>query len=320
MTNHFYLKIPFRSNKFKTCFIAIIFAFLSSDIFACDICGSGTSSNYMGILPEFNKHIVGIRYRYNSFQTHIGIGGVRTYLTTDEYYNTTELYGGFNIHKKWRILLQIPYNYNIKVNNSNSMHIKGLGDVNTTMMVNIFKNRITTKSEKLLINDAWIGFGIKLPTGKFYNTNNNKNDVNQFQLGTGSFDFMARVMYDIRYNNIGLNVNANYKYNLQNKYEYQFGNKFSISSQVYYKFRFLKNTLSIAPNMGFLYDTSKMDKKENETVDASGGFVFMSNIGIETNYKNTVLGISIQNPMGQNIAMNKVKANNQLILHLSYIF
>ena len=50
---------------------------------ACDICGCGVGGNYIGILPEFNQHVFGLRYRLNSLTTHIGTGGSTTYLTTE---------------------------------------------------------------------------------------------------------------------------------------------------------------------------------------------------------------------------------------------
>ena len=49
---------------------------------ACDICGCGVGNSYIGILPDFNKRIFGLRYRYNSIFTHVGTGGETTYLTT----------------------------------------------------------------------------------------------------------------------------------------------------------------------------------------------------------------------------------------------
>ncbi len=84
--------------------------------FACDICGCGIGSYYTGILPEFNKKILGLRYRYNSIQTHIGPGGITSYLTTDEKFRTTELWGGWTISKKLRLTGYIPFSFNEKLN------------------------------------------------------------------------------------------------------------------------------------------------------------------------------------------------------------
>ncbi len=66
---------------------------------ACDICGCGAGSSYIGILPEFNTQIMGIRYRYNHIQTHMGPDGMPSYLTTDEGYHTAELWGGWTFRQ-----------------------------------------------------------------------------------------------------------------------------------------------------------------------------------------------------------------------------
>ena len=36
---------------------------------ACDICGCGVGSYYLGILPEYNKRFIGLRYQYKTLTT-----------------------------------------------------------------------------------------------------------------------------------------------------------------------------------------------------------------------------------------------------------
>ncbi|MEP7259425.1 MAG: transporter, partial [Flavitalea sp.] len=72
----------------KRCLLIIVTIAISYGSMACDICGCGVGNSYIGILPDFNKRIIGLRYRYNSIFTHVGIGGASTYLTTDERYRT----------------------------------------------------------------------------------------------------------------------------------------------------------------------------------------------------------------------------------------
>lgn len=60
---------------------------------ACDVCGCGVGSYYMGILPDFNKRFIGLRYQQNRLQTHLGSNGIRTPNSTNETYRTMELWG-----------------------------------------------------------------------------------------------------------------------------------------------------------------------------------------------------------------------------------
>ncbi|UII25703.1 hypothetical protein LVD15_20705 [Fulvivirga maritima] len=38
---------------------------------ACDVCGCSLGSNYMGILPQFNKNFVGLRWSQAKFYAHM---------------------------------------------------------------------------------------------------------------------------------------------------------------------------------------------------------------------------------------------------------
>ena len=66
---------------------------LSATVFAtkaCDICGCGVGTYYLGILPDFNKRFVGLRYQHKQLTTHLGPTGNRTPITADETYESLE--------------------------------------------------------------------------------------------------------------------------------------------------------------------------------------------------------------------------------------
>jgi hypothetical protein len=297
--------------------IGIIAPFLS---IACDICGCGIGNTYIGILPDFNKHILGIRYRQNSMMTHIGIGGSTSYLTTKENYNITELWGGWNITSKFRLMLTVPYSFNKKTNQGISQTKNGLGDITITGYYQLINTKKPLTNNKLLVQSLWAGGGIKLATGKYNpsDKNSGNNNANLFQSGTGSFDFTANVMYDIRLQDAGLNINSAYKTNTNNRYGYRYGNKFNISSQLYYKFRVKKNA-TIAPNGGIQYETSDTDLDKNMEVVVSGGNLLSGTAGIEVSFGKISLGANMQIPLSQDLANKIVKANNRGMVHISLV-
>lgn len=303
---------------FTILLIAIILPFQKTQ--ACDICGCGVGSYYIGILPEFSRKIMGLRYRYSSLRTHIGAGGTVTYLTSDEAYNTLEWWGGWNIGKKFRVMATVPYSFNQRTNQGVAKEKNGLGDINVSAFYQLINSKRMFK-KNLLVQSLFIGGGIKLPVGK-YNPADKENadqNANLFQLGTASVDYNVNLMYDIRLKDIGLNINASYKMNTANKYDYNYGNKLSANAQVYYKYRINKKIL-LAPNAGVLYENAAKDIDRKFKVDISGGKICFGSLGLETAFKKIAIGANWQTPLSQNLANGFVKANNKAMVHVSFSF
>ncbi|MEX6688205.1 transporter [Danxiaibacter flavus] len=290
------------------------------EVRACDICGCGVGNSYIGILPEFNKHIFGIRYRYNSLLTHVGVDGTTTYLTTDETYRTAEAWGGWDIGK-FRLMASLPYNFNERLNQGSTTKKNGIGDISVSGFYQLINSRKAVLTNKLLVQSLWLGGSVKLPTGDYnpLDKSATNENANLFQLGTGSVDFSVNGMYDIRLQDVGVNLAASYKMNTTNKYEYSYGNKFSTNAQVYYKFR-IKNIVTIAPNTGILYENAEKDLDHEMSVDISGGRLLMGTVGVEASVKKIAIGGNWQTPLSQNLADGIVKANNRMMLHVAFAF
>ncbi|MFT3909221.1 MAG: transporter [Ferruginibacter sp.] len=300
--------------------LLIITSMLISKTKACDICGCGVGSYYIGILSDFSKKIMGLRYRYNSLRTHIGAGGMQTYLTSSEHYNTLELWGGWNIGKRFRIMATIPYGFNERINQGITKEKNGLGDISVSGFYQLINSKKTI-NKKLLVQSLFIGGGIKLPTGKYNAADkaNTSENANLFQLGTASVDYTLNAMYDVRLQDIGLNINASYKMNTANKYDYNYGNKLSVGTQLYYKYR-IKNKLLLAPNAGLLFENAAKDIDRKFDVDISGGRILCGSIGLETGFRKIAIGANWQTPLSQNLANGFVKAGNRCMLHVSFSF
>jgi hypothetical protein len=300
-------------------FVMTVFALPQLSI-ACDICGCGVGNSYIGILPDFNKRIIGLRYRYNSIFSHVGIGGSASYLTTKELYNTAELWAGWNVTKNFRIMASIPYSFNEQVNQGISTSKNGIGDINLSAQYQLINSRKTINSH-MLVQSFWVGAGIKLPTGRYNpkDKSSTNNSANLFQLGTASTDFSINAMYDVRLQDAGINLSATYKMNTVNKYEYRYGNKLSTIGQLYYKIR-IKNTVTLAPNAGIQYETAEHDTDNKFSVDISGGNLLMSTVGLESSFKKIFFGLNWQRPISQNLANGIIKANNRMMAHISFLF
>lgn len=306
-------------NYRNTIILAILLSPLS--LMACDICGCGVGSYYIGILPEYNKRFIGLRYQHKQLQTHLGAQGNVTPLTTDETYQSAELWGGWNLGKKFRVLAFVPYNFNQRSSQASSGAKDGLGDIALMGYYNLF-TKSTTFNSKLLVHSLWLGAGIKAPIGKYEPSERLAvtETPNNFQLGTASTDFTLNAAYDVRLNDLGVNLNVNYKINTANKYEYRYGNKLTTNALMYYKFR-LFHQLTFAPNAGILYETANKDIENSKyEVDVSGGHSASLVTGFELAMSKFSLGANYQTIVSQELANKRAKTGNRLMLHVSVPF
>lgn len=288
---------------------------------ACDICGCGVGSYYLGLLPEFNKRFAGMRYQHKTISTHLGPNGEPTPISADETYQSAELWGGVNFGKKFRVLAFIPYNFNEKVAQTGNGNKNGLGDIALMGYYGLADHR-TSVGQKFLVQTLWVGAGVKLPTGKYEPSERLavSESPNNFQLGTASTDFTLNATYDIRLQDLGLNVNLNYKMNTENKHNYRYGNKFTSNVLLYHKFRIAK-LFTIAPNIGMLYETADKDLDDKKfEVATSGGYSLSALGGMEFSFNRVSLGANYQNVRSQDLAGGRAVAGNRLMIHTSFAF
>ena len=304
----------------KTTLSIAALLFISIAAPACDICGCGAGNSYIGILPDFYKHIFGVRYRYNALNTHLGAGGTATYLTSNEKYNIAELWGGYTFNDKLRVMVTLPYSFNERVNQGVAKNKNGISDISVAGYYQLVNTKGAAFKNKLLVQSLWVGGGIKLPTGQYNPADKSSanQNTNLFQLGTASVDYSLAAMYDLRLQDAGLNMSASYKINTGNKYNYAYGDKLSLSSQVYYKIKAGK--VRLAPNAGIQYESAKKDIDNKIEVDLSGGNVLLGTLGLETNIGKVAIGTNFQAPLSQNLANGFVKASNRLMAHVAFAF
>jgi len=322
MMKHLLITPYYQNNKMKkTVLMTFLIVLTTFSSYACDICGCGVGSYYLGILPEYNKRFIGLRYQHKTLETHLGPQSERTPLTADETYQSAELWGGWNIGSKFRILAFLPYNFNKRESQANSGSKSGPGDI---ALMGYFKllDNMGMLGERMLVQSLWIGGGIKVPTGKYEPSERLlvQESPNNFQLGTASTDFTLNAAYDLRYNDLGLNANVNYKINTENKYEYLYGNKFTSNLLLYYKIR-VAQKVTIAPNAGILYETADIDIEGGRYgVESSGGHSLSAVTGFELGMDGFSMGANYQNVRSQALAGGRARAGNRLMVHVSLPF
>ncbi|MCA5003662.1 transporter [Sphingobacterium bovistauri] len=297
--------------------ISVLTLFAINCSLACDICGGGLGNTYTGLLPNFNKRFIGIRYHFNQLYTQLDIHGNRTAISNKEKYNTVELWGAWNVGSRWRVMAIVPYSQIQKYSygSSEKNQKSGLGDLNISGLYNLIN-----KSSNSFRQSLWVGIGVKLPVGT-YNKNeySNTNSPNIYQLGTGSTDFTTSINYDIRYNNLGLNTNMSYKINTENKDDYLYGNKLTVSGSIYYN-TVISESITLRPNVGLMHETQEKDHTMGYKIDGTGGYNTNINMGIEANIKNIALGFTYQKPTKQEISQGRTQLINKFLTHITFTF
>jgi hypothetical protein len=291
--------------------LVIVASFLPAG--ACEICGCGVGNYYMGILPRFNHRFIGLRYHFNSFRTRLQDDPAQF---SRDFYQTVEVWSGWNIGKRVQLLALVPYNFNHQVSDEGTSNRNGLGDV--TVLANYKLLDIPPQGHAS--QQLWIGGGIKLPTGQFDIEEGDPDlaAVANTQRGSGSTDFLLTTMYNVQFSKWGINTNASYKINTGNRDEYKFGNKFSGSAFVYYASP--KTTTVVSPNLGILYEHTAASELSTGKVNLTGGSLLLAAAGIEVSFKKTAVGFNTQLPVAQDFAGGQTRSKLKGMAHITFTF
>ena len=299
--------------KILTAF-GITLLFISS-VNACEICGCGVGNHYIGLLPQFNHHFFGVRYRFSSFNTRLNDDPSEF---SKDFYQTVELWGGLNIGKRWQILGFVPYNIVYQQSDEGTTHRNGLGDI--TVMANYkLLDKLSGTGNKIS-QQLWIGGGVKLPTGEFSidPTDPDLASIANSQVGSGSTDFLLNTHYNIRINQLGISTNLSFKINTANKDEYKFGNRFSANSFVFYSLP--AGSVVLMPNVGILYEHAALNDLQNSKIELTSGNMVMAAAGTEVTLNKLSLGFNVQLPIAQNFAEGQTKTRFKGMVHMAYAF
>jgi hypothetical protein len=298
----------------KRLFLFCFLITLSIAVSACDICGCGAGNYYFGIMPQFHKQFIGVRYRFQSFNSHVGLAPA---LLSSEQFQTVEMWSRFYPLKRLQVVSFIPYHINEQTEGGRTRYLQGLGDIPLVVSYNL----INTVEQPLRTthHNLWIGAGIKLPTGKYTYTDNPSEVANpNFQLGTGSLDWMMNAMYTLRHNNFGWTTDVTMKINTANRNDYQFGNRISGTTSVFYVHQWKK--VGVMPNAGMYYEASEQNYTNVSYVLETGGTASFVSVGLELYYKKFSMGTNWQLPVTQNLGAGRIQSHNKTLLHFTFMF
>ena len=300
--------------------LALLFAtLLINDAMACEICGCSINGYHFGILPQWKKNLIGMRYSYKGFHSQhliseqLGILGS----TSTEYYNSVELWGRFYLGKKLQVFAFVPYNYY----NQNEPAVKttasGIGDI--TIAANYTLYNDASNKDKIFKQTLLAGGGIKLPAGKFKSSKAGEVLNPSMNSGSGSVDYLTNMIYTCRLKRIGLNLDASYRINSQNKEEFKYGNRFTTAAKFFY-WKDIGKKLSLLPNAGLLYEHAAQDQHHTEIQNYSGGEITWFTAGVEGYAGKINIGFTYNHPVAQNMSKGLVNSNDTFSANITFMF
>jgi hypothetical protein len=297
--------------------IVFIISFLFSlNTSACDVCGCGNGSSFFGILPQSHFKFGGLRYQTKTFESHFNSNLLRT----EENFQSIEPWLRLYPIKKTQLILMGSVHSNTQtiMASGERKTLSGIGDLSALAHYNVVNTFFDSTAHTL--DHIWLlGGGIKLPTGKFDYTMSQDEVANpNFQLGTGSVDYIINSIYTVRKNNIGLNLDLSYKINGTNRNHYKFANKSRVIVNGF--MQLTAGDFTFLPNLGVLGEYNGHDKQNGIDNQFSGGYLTTAMLGSEVYYKKITAGFSLQKPLAQDLSGSQLKLRNSFMCHLTLLF
>lgn len=274
----------------KRILIVLLLTGASFRAMACDVCGCSLSGLYFGYMSLQDRNLIGLQYNRATFSAYIDNDD---YYFEDEYSNDTyqrvDLTGKFSITNKLQIRYIVPYMFNSMNGSHQNVDASGIGDP----IVMAYYNVLNT-SDKL--EGVWhsldVGGGFELPVGDYDMEDQGELINRNFQLGSGSLDYILSANYIIRRDKWGINTEGSYKLNTTNSHEYRFGNQWNVSASVFRYFE--TQSVSFLPFAGVYYEFGDYHQlngiREANTGGESllgtlGGQLYLSRLTFNTQYQ-----------------------------------
>ncbi|MBO6496647.1 MAG: hypothetical protein JJ978_13830 [Roseivirga sp.] len=276
--------------------LVVLIAILSiPKTWACDVCGCSLSGLYFGYVSMQNRHFIGLKYSSASFKAYIDNDD---YYFQDEYSNDTyqrfDLTGKYRFSPRFDVRYVVPYIINNMEGSHQNVRSSGLGD---PMIVGYYSVFNTGENMEGIVHSLNVGAGLKLPVGEFEKTDDGEIINRNFQLGSGSLDYILSANYMVRFDKYGANVESSYKINSANSMDYEFGNQANVALNVY---RYLETaSFSVLPFVGGFYEQGDYHYNEGIREANTGGKTFMATLGAQAFVSRLTLNAQYQTPIKQ---------------------
>ncbi len=283
-------------------------------LLACDACG-GPGSQFVGILPQFHRHFVGLRGHFRTFHTAHSPAEA----PTPEQFMTFEAWGRFYPTRRLQLFAFVPYNhFTRQVPNATAFVNHGLGDVSITanyLLINTGDSLLVPYKQSLVV-----GGGLKLPTGRFRDRSGEGQALlPNLQMSSGSVDFLLSANYTLRRGRFGTNVEAGARVNTPNADGYRLGHRVNAAVRAFW-WQPLGRGYALMPQTGMLYDYGAQDRQDGSRVSMTGGGLLAASVGLDLYLGPILVGASGQLPLASDLNGGMVSPGSRWTVQLAVMF
>ena len=286
--------------------LVLLLAFTIGNALACDVCGMD-GNNYSPVLfPHLSRHYINLEYAHRRYGSHHGDGA--------QWNNSSfVLSGQYKAGKKISVTAFLPYQVNrLQADNATDKR-SGMGDATLLAAYKII-NKTGSKTGHILS----VGGGLKFPTGKYKELPEVTEQEQNFQLGTGSTDYIINASNVITKKNWIFSLAGGYKYNTANTSGYRFGDRLNGAVTVAKKFEGKK--IILLPYLQFSGEKYYNDAQTHILKSTSGGYVFNAAGGADLRMGKYIFGLSSQSAIVQHLAGGELHARPSIQTHFSISF
>lgn len=299
----------------KKLILLLLLSFSGQQLLACDACGSTMAGIYFGLFDTDQRALFGVRYQYASFSASADYNSdFFERETATDTYQRMELFGRFTISKRLQAQVLLPYMVNQKDGSHLQQTTTGLADA-----IALLNYSLLNSGSGGIKHSLQVGGGVKLPTGDFQQLDEGQLINPNFQLGSGSTDFLLTTNYTYKNQNWGLNVESAAKLNTANKLDYRFGNQYNTSL---YAFRtFITAPVTFVPYAGLFNEWAGGHTADGINQENTGGFASFGTAGVQLQGSKYQLILQYQLPLAQEFntgAFYTIEANNRLAATLLF--
>ncbi len=276
----------------------------------------------MGVQPQVESNAIGLRWRYRFFSGNVphfhGDGEVHHHEnqgTSNDHYNTLDLYARYYPHQKVQLYVVLPYVSNRLYEGESLKTFEGLGDA---MLIAQYRILFKDDTENNRARQLFAGGGIKLPTGSYNKAENNGEIEPHSQTGTGSLDYLITATYSGRRKKLGISADVSYKINGTNKNGFHFANRLNASAHGFYWIK--RDKLSFIPNAGFYLETARMDQINKRDYLNTGGAVLFGSVGLDVFINKLKISVTGQVPAYEKLTGYQLNNKFRIVSGIAYHF